>query len=327
MKKAFFIMLLFQAVLCHAQSVDSLHAEGKALMMRGDFEQATTYLGNAYKNNPNNLEVAKDYAYASVLKRDYANAIQIGKVITERPDADVQSFQILGLAYKSIAAYNDAEKLYEKGITKYPESGVLYSEYGETLSSENKNADAIKQWEKGIEADVNFGSNYYFAAKYYAQKNQPLKTWLYGETFANIESFTQRTDEIKSILVAAEPQLLNTATLNNTIKNGSDFEKTIAATLLSVLGTNADSSLQAVVNVKKKFTEQWFQKPAATYPYRLFEHYRFLVARNMFDAYNQWLLNSNNYNTWAAAHSDEASEFKRYKQNVIYKIPKGQFYK
>ena len=100
--------------------------------------------------------------------------------------------------------------MYKDALKRFPKSPVLYSEYG-ALLSENKNEDAaIKQWEKGIEADPNYSSNYYYAAKYYAQKGNVLWGILYSEIFVNIESLTKRTTEIKDILYGGYQKLFNT---------------------------------------------------------------------------------------------------------------------
>ena len=109
--------------------------------------------------------------------------------------------QILGLAYKAIAEYKESDKMYKEALKKFPNSGVLYSEYGDLLASNDNEAAAIKQWEKGIETDPNHSGNYYYAAKYYAKKGNIIWGLLYSEIFLNIESFSKRTEEIKSILV------------------------------------------------------------------------------------------------------------------------------
>ena len=74
----------------------------------------------------------------------------------------------LGDVYKR-QALNDtkeAEKIYKKGIKKFPNSGPLYNEYGELLLGQ-KDYNAIKQWEKGIEVNPGYSKNYYNACKYY----------------------------------------------------------------------------------------------------------------------------------------------------------------
>ena len=75
--------------------------------------------------------------YASYLKRDFAKAKEVGEMLVKKGEADVQMFQLLGLTYKSIADYKEAEKLYKAGLKKFPNEGVLYSEYGELLAEKS----------------------------------------------------------------------------------------------------------------------------------------------------------------------------------------------
>ena len=65
------------------------------------------------------------------------------------------------MTYKAIAEYKECTKLYKKGIKKFPKSGILYNEYGELLAMNKDLNGAIEIWEKGIEVDPNFSSNYY----------------------------------------------------------------------------------------------------------------------------------------------------------------------
>ncbi len=61
--------------------------------------------------------------------------------------------------------------------------------------------EAVKQWEKGIEVDPNHSGNYYNAAKYYYFTQDKVWSIVYGEIFVNLESYSKRTPEIKTILL------------------------------------------------------------------------------------------------------------------------------
>ena len=183
----FVLSLLFSLqAASQKEDVATLHETARSFMRQGDFENATLVLNKALAIKPDDLDLLKDQAFVAYLKRDFAAAIENGKKITAREDADIQSFQILGLAYKAIADYKESDKMYKAALKKFPSSGVLYSEYGDLLASNNNEALAIKQWEKGIETDANYSGNYYYAAKYYGQKGNIIWGLLYGEIFVNI---------------------------------------------------------------------------------------------------------------------------------------------
>ena len=57
----------------------------------------------------------------------------MAETLINRNDADVVSYQIAGNVYKALEEVKDAEKMYKRALKKYPESGPLYSEYGELL--------------------------------------------------------------------------------------------------------------------------------------------------------------------------------------------------
>src|SRR3954462_1733409 len=143
-----FLIMLYSAN-AQTQDIATLHETARSLMKQGDFENATLVLNKALQQNPDNLDLLKDQAFVSYLKRDFASAIETGKKISARPDADVQCYQILGLAYKAIAEFKESDKMYKEAFKKFPNSGVLYSEYGDLLASNDDEAAAIKQWEKG----------------------------------------------------------------------------------------------------------------------------------------------------------------------------------
>lgn len=314
------------------EDVSSLQQTARSLMRQGDYENALKVIDKGLTNNPDNFDLLKDKAFVSYLKRDFSTAIEVGKQITTRPDADVQSFQILGLAYKAIAENKESEKMYKNALKKFPNSAVLYSEFGEMLNLSNRKADAIEQWEKGIAADPNYSSNYYFAAKYYAEENRLIRSLLYAETFVNMESFSGRTSEIKKLLIEDYQKLFSSpnSVLDIPAKSNA-FEKTVAEEFGKLINMMQDGvTPETLTAFHTRFTLNWFNSDARKYPFRLFEHYRLLLQQGYFDAYNQWLIGAESdtgqYQAWVNSHPDEVKAFQHYQKSVVYKIPDGQYY-
>lgn len=318
------------------QTAKELHETAKTFMRQGDYDNALLVIKRAVEKDPDNLEILKDLAFIYFLKRDYANAMQTGKLIIDRPDVDVQSFQILGLTYKAIAEYKECRKLYKKALVKFPESGVIYNEYGELLAMDKELNNAITQWEKGIEVDANYSSNYYNAVKYYAQNPQPDLFWIaiYGETFVNLESYTARTKDIKKIVLEAYKKMYaNTNLLDNLKnKNNNSFEYEVLNLMNNSIslvsnGINADN----LMAIKTRFVLDWFEGKQEKYPFRLFDYYQHMLKEGIFDAYNQWLYaaesNPSAYDWWIKANDKQAEAFKKFQNARVYKIPAGQYYK
>jgi Tfp pilus assembly protein PilF len=131
MKKILLVITIFlSGFACFGQQADSLHKVAKQFMRSGDFPNAIIVLSNALKLDPNNLEIQKDLTFTYYLQRNYSSAVESGRKLIDRSDADEQCYQILGMAYKAIDESKQADKMYKQGIKKFPSSGELYNEYG-----------------------------------------------------------------------------------------------------------------------------------------------------------------------------------------------------
>ena len=325
-------MVVCTSLLVNAQAnTDTLRARAQAFMIRGDYDNALLVLNHAADMDAGNIDILKDQAYVYYLQRNFGKALEIGKVITSRPEADVQSYQVLGMAYKATADYANCEKLYKKALKQFPNSGALYSDYGDLLAQQNKADEAIRIWEKGIQADPNNSGNYYYAARYYSQKNKPLWAVLYSETFINIESLTQRTVEIKDILLSNYRKLLTMPELNTLSQSSNGFEKAVANIYsnFSSMYTNDNLSPDELTAIRTRFILDWYKNNNPPFAYRLFEHQQLLLQQGMFNAYNQWLFgpsaSSSAYQVWVNTHAQEAKEWQTYLRSVVYKIPPSQY--
>ena len=326
------LLAILQTAIAQSTDASTLHETARSLMRQGDFENALLVLGKAIQQQPDDIDLLKDQAFALYLKRDFAGAIDSSKKIIARPDADVQSYQILGLAYKAIAEYKESDKMYKEALKRFPNSGVLYSEYGELLSSNNNASIAIKQWEKGIETDPNYSGNYYNAAKYYAQKGNVIWGLLYSEIFVNIESLSKRTDEIKDILYGGYKKLFSApASLNNAKLNGTPFEKAVATNLSKLTNLMRDEVIpETLTQLRTRFILSWYNGASRQYAFRLFEQQRLMLQEGYFDAYNQWLIGASadtpKYQQWMLNHPNEVKAFQEFQRNKLFKIPEGQYY-
>jgi tetratricopeptide (TPR) repeat protein len=317
----------------HAQeTIESIRKQATATAQQQDFTGAVQILDQGLQQYPDNLDLLKDEAYIAFLGRDYQKSLDIGKKITARDDADVQCFQIMGLSLKAIADYKTADKMYKEALKKFPNSGVLYGEYGDMLRQYDNKRGAIEQWEKGISVDANYSSNYYYAAKYYADANNIFWSSIYGEIFVNIESLSQRTAEIKTLLLQDYTNLLSDkSNLQNLKSNGNDFEKAVAASMLTAMEpATGNISPEMITAFRARFLLNWANADATTYPYHLFDFHLQLMRDGMFDAYNQWLfgttINKNKYDNWVYTHDEEMQNFTQFQKNVLFKMPPEQYY-
>ena len=309
-----------------------LQETAKSMLMQGDFDNAIAILETAAKQAPADLSIQKDLAYACYLKRDFSKAIQIGRVLTERADADEQAFQILGLSYKATALYKEGVKLYKTALKKFPNSTIICNELGELLAMDNETAQAIEQWEKGIRADLNYSSNYYNACIYYTQTGNWIRVALYGEIFVNLESFTERTKDVKKALLNAWQKLFLPTVVTQQYKNNpsSAFEKTVLQTMEKIVpAVKAGFQPETSTSIRSKWVLDWF-KQNTSFTFGLFDQQQYFIREGLFEAYNQWLfvepINPDAYNIWKETHPKEATAFEAYQKTRLFKIPAGQNY-
>lgn len=324
------LIFIFNCFQAQSQDVKSLQETAKNFLKQGDYANATIVLTRARLQDQDNLQTIKDLAFAQFMLKDLNSAMQNVKSIIDRRDADIETFQIAGMVYKEKEDPDETEKLYKKAIRKFPASGALYNEYGELLWFRQDYA-AIKQWEKGIEVDPNFTGNYYNAAKYYYFTVDKVWSVIYAEIFVNMESYSRRTIEIKTLLVNSYKKMFSDGDLMKNQNTKNEFSNAFLTTLnkqssILTLGITPES----LTMMRTRFILDWDEQYAQKFPYRLFEHHRQLLRAGLFDAYNQWLFgpvqNLTAFQNWTTTHADAYKEFTDFQRGRVFKMPAAQNY-
>ncbi len=325
-----FYSLLFFTISSLAQDAAALHETARTFMRQGDYANAILVLNRAIKLEPKNIEIAKDLGLNYYFSKDLNKALETYKPILEREDADDQCFQVAGDIYLAMEDTKECEKVYKKGLKKFPESGALYNEYG-TLLWAQKDYSAIKQWEKGIETDPGFSKNYYNACRYYYFTTDKVWGILYGEIFLNIEPYSTSSAEVKNILLESYKKLFADADLEKNVAGQSPFVQVFLQTMnkqsiLASSGINAES----LTMIRARFILDWYNDAGNKFPYKLFELQRQLLQEGMFDAYNQWIFmaaqNLPAYQNWITVNAGAYNELNRFQKGRIFKMPAGQYY-
>ena len=334
MKKIFalFILFLIGLVSFAQEDAKTLHETAKTFMRSGDFDNAVIVLTRALQQDKKNLELQKDLVMSYYLKRDYAKALEGVKALVDRVDADVVVYQLAGNVYKALEEAKECEKIYKKGLKKFPKSGPLYSEYGELLWS-TKDYSAINQWEKGIQVDPSYSGNYYNAALHYFYTKDKVWSLIYGEIFINMESLSKRGIAMKQQLLRAYKEKLfaEADLLKGEEKNKNEFAKAFLQTM-SKQSSVADKGItvETLTMIRSRFILDWYPNNAAKFPLRLFDYQQQLLKEGLFDAYNQWLFgaaeNLAGYDNWSKAHTEQYEAFNKFQRNRIFKMPVGQYY-
>jgi Tfp pilus assembly protein PilF len=314
------------------EDVKTLQATARTFMQSGDFDNAIIVLTRALQQDSKNLDLQKDLVMSYYLKRDYVKALDGAKELVDRDDADVATFQIAGNVYKALEEAKDAEKVYKKGLKKFPKSGSLHSEYGELLWA-TKDFSAIDQWEEGIKLDPSYSGNYYNAAMYYFYAKDKVWSLIYGEIFINMESFGERGAAMKqSLLQGYKEKLFGEADMmKDQDKLKSDFAKSFLQGMSKQSSlANKGISTETLIMIRTRFLLDWYNTNANKYPFKLFDYQRQLLSEGMFDAYNQWLFgpveNLAAYENWTKANPEQYTNFNNFQKSRIFKMPGNQYY-
>ena len=335
MKYVFLLLVLVNTVCslqAQEQTAQVMQENARTLMQGGDFDNAIILFEKAKRKEPNNIDIQKDLCYTNFLKRDFARAVEVGKEMVDNPNADPQAFQILGLAYKAIASYKEAGVLYRKALKKFPNSGVIYNEYAEIYALDNEIEEAITQWEKGIEVDPGYSSNYYNATLYYIRRGNWLRAAIYGEYFLNLESYSTRTEEIKPQVLIAYKSLLIPGTLQQLkdAKTNSAFEKTLIDVLLNASAGIKTPGMEELLTIRTRFIIEWISTKQKQFPYRIFEQQQYLLSQGLFEAYQYWMFQpsipEDQYENWLKKHTKEMEGFKTFQGSRVFKVQVGQYY-
>lgn len=326
----FFAIILFTNGYAQPQEAARLHETAKNFMKASDFSNAVLVLNKCIELDPGNITYTKDLALAYFFGKDNTKALDVIKPALNHQDADDQCYQVAGYIYKELVQLKECEKMYRKGIKKFPASGALYNDLGELLWAQQNYA-AIRQWEKGIEEDPSYPKNYYNACRYYYLTTDKVWSILYGEVFINMEPQSTQAPEIKNILLESYKKLFGDGhkTANPKLRQG--FIKMFLQVMdkqsaLASQGINAES----LTMIRTRFILEWGSSYANKFPFKLFEYQQQLLREGLFNAYNQWIFGSTQnlsaYQQWIKTNSEEYNTFIRFQKSRVFKMNLGEYY-
>src|SRR6267143_5281644 len=139
--------------------------EAIKLMDNGKIEESIKLLEESMKLDPDNIDYPYEIGYANYMAKNYQKTIDVLTDLTRRKDAYDRVFQLLGNSYDNIGQKEKAIEIYELGLKKLPNSGKLNLELGGMYLTAKNYDRAIYYYEKGIEVEPGYSSNYYRVAK------------------------------------------------------------------------------------------------------------------------------------------------------------------
>ncbi|MCB0397144.1 MAG: tetratricopeptide repeat protein [Flavobacteriales bacterium] len=279
------------------------------LMESGQIDASVELLEKAQKLDPDNISFPYEIGYAYYLGKNYGKAAKVLKGLLDHPKVMDRVYQMLGNAYDMDGKKDKAISAYEAGINKFPNSGMLYLERGIMELMAKDYAKALWYFEKGIEADPEFSSNYYRAAQIYLISTDEFWGLIYGEIFINMEGNTPRAAEIsKSMFDVYKSEItfsgdtsaqvsLSSSEINMTAEDlGQElklpyglmvYEMVMTVSLLS----EKEINLASLHRIRSRFVENYFSmEHDKKYPNILFDLQKEVLDAGHMEAYNYWIL-------------------------------------
>ena len=329
-----------------AVSVNKLINDAIYIMDKGDYDKSISMLTDITKKYPKHYIANYELAYAHYLKKDYKNAIRILKKLEKNPDITDMLYQMLGNAYDLDGNPNKALETYFNGLKKFPASGKLYLEAGNIYKMYDKSDVAIKCYEKGIEVDHEFPSNYFRAAELLCNSDEKVFGLIYGEILVNMQPESPRAKIMSKILFDTYKNSIDFH--NDTIikvsftkNNEISFDKTtgklqIPFEIIYEISTskaipafkeNREINLGTLHEFRDLFIDDYFKSGNGTN--LLFDYHKKLREAGHFEAYNMWLLregSSGEFDLWVSGNEKKFLEFNKwYKENPLAITSENRF--
>lgn len=335
-KKIFLLLVLTSSTLVFSQTgKETALKKGREaikLMDEGKLDESIQLLKEAEKLDPEMFDYPYEMALAYYLKNEYKETIKILELNRDHQNVTERLYQLLGNAYDMLGKGDKAVEAYDSGLLKFPNAGVLYLEKGNLFWAKKEYGQALPFYEKGIQVDPKFPSNYYRASLIYCGSTEEMWGMIYGEIFINLERNSKRTVEISKLLYdvykseikfenknSASVSFCQQMTLNvNTLKDTTSkprlpFCMVYEPTLLISVALEKKVDLESLDRIRSTFLANYFSMGHdKSYPNVLFEYQKKIEKAGHLSAYNHWLLMKgaeDDFDKWYKTHGEEWDAF------------------
>jgi tetratricopeptide (TPR) repeat protein len=330
------LMLLFTVSGLRAQEVwpapeiEQMYRHAQEYMGRGDLNDAVITYKQAIALAPDKIVLYKELGNAFYLSGKFAEAEETLSPVCAKPEADTTCYRLLAA---SQAAQNDNKKALstlQKGLLRFPLSGLLYHEQGKVFTLEEKPEAALNAWLDGIAKEPEYAPNYYEASLRYLDTKKVLWGLLYGEIYLDIAHDTAGDENIKNKLFAGYKTLFDGFAAeeapqygkSQSAKPAKKFEEAVMQVYSRLTPVVSDGiSTENLTMVRTRFLMDWFSGYGSKYPFSLFSYQDSLVSYGRFDIWNEWLFGKAEsvpeYNAWNTFHDGAISRTRAWQSGYL----------
>lgn len=302
------------------------------LMDTGRVDESIVLLKEAHQLDPEKFAYDYELARAYYLKKNYKASIQLLEKDRNHPELNDKYFQLLGNNYYAMGSFEKANELYDEGLKLYPSSGPIYLEKGNVCLNKKEYRKAFDFYEKGIEVDPTYTSNYYQATWILCQSKEEVWGMIYGEIFMNLERNTKRTFDVsewlfntyKSQIILIRDSTYTVSFSQDKTQRLDDLQDPIANDLpygfgvyeptlmLSLIGVKS-ININSLHIVRSNFVDIYFKNGYnKSFPNILFDYQKKIMDAGHFEAYNHWVLmkgDKERFDKWQSANQQKWDSF------------------
>ncbi len=334
----------------YRSQIDSLVLEGVHLINNNKLDEAIEVFNKALSINDTLWHIHYEKALAYYQKKEFDSVIKILKPFIYRDDLTSQFYEILGASYDIKGFTENAEKIYDLGLKKYPNAANIYMQYGLHYIQLEEFVTALAMWEKGVEVDPMYENNYFMLSKYNFHTGEYIWTILYGEIFLNLSDKAGLLEDIsKFIYRAYNSGCYNPIDSNNyetsftkikiKSKNLSErqdlpfevaFDLVINKAVKGILPEQKEElTIDQLYKIRKNFIEIWYkEKWNNRFSNKLFDLQKKLIQKGHFEAYNYWVFNAAKKfeaNDWLKIHKEKLESMGNFMAKNPFKLNKANY--
>jgi tetratricopeptide (TPR) repeat protein len=335
MSRPFYILSFVLLSLCGGNAlaqegtdVQRMQESAHNYLSRGDYANAIMMFSQAIRQSPSDVSLRRDLAYTYLLSGDTKKAKEIIEPVVSSDAADEQTFQVASAIENALDNPGKAKRILNDGLTKFNNSGLLYNSKGNLLNADKSTKDALEAYNNGIRVEPSYPMNYYNAAKIYFQNEDAPWALLYSEIYLNLDPTSQRTIEIKKMMIDAYRKLFSPGKdeeLPDFKSSGSSDskKKTFASLYKKVMLQCAPAisdglNVENLIMLRTRFMLAWSKDYSVNYPFTLFTYQDKMLHDGVYDAYNQWLFgaidNSAEFSLWVKVNNKEYAAYENWRK-------------
>ncbi|UOQ70140.1 tetratricopeptide repeat protein [Hymenobacter cellulosilyticus] len=175
-KLAFTVLFAGLVATAQAQAPDEVKAlikQGVALYDEGKYDEAVLRYKQALKLAPDNFTAQYELAMTYGHLDRHEEVVEIcKKLLQDNANADANVYVIYGTALDDLKQPQEAIRIYQRGIKKFPDNGLLYFNLGVTQASTQRYEEATESMQMAVRKNPRHASAHRILALLTAQSNR-----------------------------------------------------------------------------------------------------------------------------------------------------------